>query len=284
MSEKKRTEITIGADPEYGFISNGGIVSASGCVRGSEGEFGVDGCGRVAELRPPYSTSPTGLVDNIYTVLKNGHAEHEAIRAFRWKAGGMACDEPIGGHIHFGHSKLCQGAYQAKLGLALDRTLAVLCLMVEDGEEALNRRIGSNYGSLGGSSSYRPQTHGVEYRVLASWLTSPEDAKAILSLAYLIASYFDNEDVMDEAGSIPGFDNQSFRECDKIGLMYYIPPIIKFIRNLPAYEKYEKEISHLFRLIKNQKIWACEGDMKETWGLSAVEMKKKTVRKEVELV
>jgi len=278
------TEITIGADPEFGLIKNGGIVSANTMIRNSGDEFGVDGCGRVAELRPPYAHSASGLVKNIKKILQFGYDTYPDIRGLQWKAGGMACDEPIGGHIHLGHSKLTHATYRSKVGTALDRTLAVLCLMVEDGEEALNRRYGSSYGAIGGNASFREQNHGMEYRVLASWLTAPDEAEAILTLAYIVACEFDNEEIMEEAASLPNFDFNAFKECDKISLMYYIKPIVKFIRTLPKYKESEQAILPLFKLIRDQKTWACDKNMIDTWGLAKKEEPKKTVRKVAEYV
>ena len=281
----KATKVTIGCDPEFGYIQNGGLMSASSYVSGGTGsEFGTDGNSSISEIRPSYGHTPEELVNNIKAVLADGYKKYPAIRAFQWKAGGMAGDCALGGHIHLGHGKLTQGNFQAKVGGALDKTLSVLTLMVEDPEEALNRRVGSGYGQIGGANSYRAQSHGVEYRTPPSWLTSPEEAKAVLSIAHLVAIYFEDDDIMDEAGALPGFDQQSYRECDKIGLLYYIPPIIKFLRSLPDYEKYEKDIIPLFKLIKNREIWSCHKSMIDTWGLNAEEKKKATVKKVVEYV
>lgn len=273
--------MTIGCDPEWGLVKNGGIVSASSVIRANgDNSFGVDGCGRVAELRPAHSTTPEGLVKNIKSVLTEGYASHSHLHDHIWKAGGMVCDEPIGGHIHLGAQKLTQQVYRAKVGNALDKTLAVLCLMVEDGEEALNRRMGSSYGSIGGSSSWREQNWGMEYRVLASWLTHPDEAKAILSLCYLVGKEYDNDEIMEEAASLPAFDTNSYKECDKIGLLYYIPPIIAFIRKLPEYERYAKDMIPLFKLIKDRKNWSCDKNMIDTWSLATKE-NAKTKRSEV---
>ena len=263
MSEKK---ITIGCDPEYGIINNGRLITPSSVITNNTGEFGIDGSGRVAELRPQYADNPIQLTKNIQDLLRRGVESNPGLKEHKMKAGGMAVDEPIGGHIHFGHPSLKKPDRQRLLGDALDRTVSVLTLMVEDQEEAINRRIGSGYGQVG-SGNCRDQAWGVEYRVLPSWLTTPEECEAILALAFIVACEHADDDVMNEACSLPAYDHLSFRECDKIGLMYYIEPIVKFIRALPKYEEYEPSIRPLWKLIKNQKVWSCDKDMKDTWSL-----------------
>lgn len=279
MSEKN--EITIGCDPEYGLIKAGRLIIPNEIIRNSTTEFGIDGSGRVAELRPNYSKTPGGLVENIQKTLQEGVKTFPALLDLRMKAGSVAVEEPIGGHVHFGHAQLKKPEKARVVAEALDKTAAVLTLMVEDAEEALNRRVGSSYGQTG-SSNYRDQPWGMEYRVLSSWLTSPEEARAILSLCYIVASEWHDDEVMSEACSLPAFDSTAFRECDKIGLMYWIPPIVEFVKKLPKYDKYAEDIRPLFKLIRNQKIWACDKNMIDTWNLKPAPAK--TKRHEVEYV
>lgn len=273
MAEKKKTEITIGCDPEYGIVSNGRLISPNDVISGSDSEFGIDGSGRVAELRPPYANDPKELTENIMKVLKKGYANNPGLKEYKMKAGGTVVDEPIGGHIHFGHPALKMPDRARLVADALDRTVSVLNLMIEDQEEAINRRIGSGYGQVG-SGSYRDQPWGMEYRVLPSWLTTPEECEGILSLAYIVACEHHDDDIMNEACSLPAYDNLSFRECDKIGLMYYLEPIVKFIKGLPRYDKYESAIRPIWKLIKNQKVWSCDKDMRDTWDLKSASKKK----------
>lgn len=276
MKKKKMEPVTIGCDPEYGIIKAGRLVSPSEILVSSTPEFGIDASGRVAELRPPPASSPGGLTTNIAKVLFDGITRYPELLKLKMKAGGTAVEEPIGGHIHFGHPLLKKPEKARMVGEALDKTLAVLVLMVEDQEEALNRRVGSSYGSVG-TGNYRDQPWGMEYRVLPSWLTTPDECEAVLSLSYAIVNEFQNQDLMDEACSLPAYDTQAFKECDKVALMYWIPDIIAFIKKLPKYEEYKEKILPLFKLIKNQKVWSCDKNMVDTWSLSHAysEMKKK---------
>lgn len=274
MSEKK---LTIGCDPEYGLTRDGRLVIPNEVIRiQSNSEFGIDGSGRVAELRPPYAEDPSTLVKNIEKVLLKGVADNPGILSLKMKAGSAVIDEPIGGHIHFGHAKLKKVDVARRVSEALDKTVSILTLMVEDQDEALSRRVGSGYGQPG-NSNYRDQPWGMEYRVLPSWLTSPEEAESVLSLSYVVASEFDNDEVMEEACSLPAFDTLAFRECDKIGLMYWIPSIVNFVKKLPKFDEYADRIRPLFKLIKNQRVWSCDKNMIDTWNLKPA----KTQRKEV---
>ena len=264
--QAEKEALTIGCDPEYGIINNGRLVMPNDVLISPPQEFGIDGSGRVAELRPPHSDNPRGLTVNIGRVIMTGVERFPQLLDYQLKAGGTAVDEPIGGHIHFGHSMLKKADKARVLAEALDKTLAVLVLMVEDPEEALNRRMGSQYGNVG-ANNYREQPWGMEYRVLPSWLTSPAECEAVLSLSYIIAHEFNNKKIIEEACSMPAFDTQAFKECDKVALMYWIPDIISFIKSLPLFEEYREAMLPLFRLIKQQKVWSCDKNMIDTWNV-----------------
>ena len=258
-------KITLGADPEYGLLKAGRIVPP-GSVLTTNTEFGVDGCSSIGELRPPHGKTPQELTENIRKVLQGGVSRNPQILEYQVKAGGFVAEFPIGGHIHFGHEGLLEDDNRIKLNKALNRTIAVLTLMVEDQEEAVNRRMGSPYGSTE-DRSFHEQNWGVEYRVLPSWLTHPKECEAILAVSYVIASEFHNEEIMDDACSLPGFNTQAFKECDKLQLLYHVPQIVKFIKGLPLYETYEDQIKYLFRMIKNRETWSCNANMLDTWDL-----------------
>lgn len=272
--------MTIGADPEFGFLKDGTLVIPNTVISGGGGgEFGIDGAGSVAELRPPHDDNPRGLVNNIQKVLAAGYKTHEGSQKLFWKAGDMAADHPIGGHIHFGSPKLISNEMlRINVTTALDRTVALVALMVAEPEEALNRRRGSGYGGVGNS---RQQSWGMEYRVLGSWLTSPEEALAICSLAYLVAQYHEDKDIMDEACSLPAYNSNAFAECDKLQLLYYLPPIVDFLTKLPDWKKYEKDIIPIFRLIKARKLWAYDKNMVESWNVAEAASVKKAKKAEV---
>lgn len=258
-------KITLGADPEYGLLKAGRLIAPATVLQTGQ-EFGIDGCSLIGELRPPHSDTPEGLTKSVMKVLQTGVANNPQILEYVMKAGGFVAENAIGGHIHFGHEGLLDDNNRVRLNKALNRTIAVLTLMVEDQEEAINRRVGTPYGSID-ERSFNPQAWGVEYRVLPSWLTHPKECEAILAVSYVVASEFNNDDIMEDACSLPGYNTQAFRECDKLQLLYHIPQIVKFLKGLPLYEKYEEPIKYLFRMIKNREIWSCDKNMLDTWNL-----------------
>jgi hypothetical protein len=268
--------ITIGADPEFGYLDNGRLVTPRTVCPNLGEAFGVDGCSSIAELRPKYGSTPGELTENIRKVLMKGVKDNPNVLPLHMKAGGFVGDNAIGGHIHFGHDGLLNENKRMALNKALNRTVAVLVMMVEDPSEAINRRVGTGYGSIE-DRSYNPQDWGVEYRVLPSWLTHPKECESILSAAFILASEFQDEEILDDAQSLPGFNTQAFKECDKLQLLYHIPPIVKFMRKLPLYEKYEDQVNYLFRMIKDRSCWSFNANMLDTWGLreAVAEPKKK---------
>lgn len=269
-------KITIGADPEYGLQDNGRLVPPGQVIQVTNA-FGVDGCSSIGEIRPNHATCPIALTKNIYEVLFTGVKNNPSVLNLKMKAGGMVNENALGGHIHFGEEGLLEEEARFTLNKALNKTLAVLVAMVEDEEEAINRRVGTPYGSIE-DRSYNPQNWGVEYRVLPSWLTHPKECEAVLATSFIIASEFASSKIMDEACSLPGYDSQAFRECDKLALMYHLPPIVEFIKSLPLYDKYEEQVRYLFRMIKNREVWSCDKNMLDTWGLKeAVASKKEKV-------
>lgn len=87
---------------------------------------------------------------------------------------------PLGGHLHFSGVSL-NGA----LLRALDNYLALPLALLED-KRATRRR--PHYGNLG---DFRRQSYGgFEYRTLPSFLISPQLAKGVIGMAFLIASQY----------------------------------------------------------------------------------------------
>lgn len=266
-------KITIGADPEYGLLQSGRLIPPGNVIETSN-EFGVDGCSSIGELRPPPAECPKELTKTIQRIILKGVRQFPELLNYTMKAGGTANENALGGHIHFGHVKLQESDdCRDLINKALNRTIAVLVAMIEDEEEAINRRMGTPYGSIE-DRAYETQPWGMEYRVLPSWLTTPKECDAILSTAFAIVSEVDNKDTIEEAANLPGYDTQSFRECDKLSLMYHVPPIVEFVKRLPLYEKYEEQIKHLFRMIKNREVWSCTKDMMDSWDIRS-QVKKK---------
>lgn len=270
------SDITIGCDPEFGFLSTktgNKVLPPSGLNQ--EMEFGIDGCSRICELRPAPAKDPRELVKTIGKTLYSGYKEYSGHRKYHWKAGGMCDDEPLGGHIHLGHNDLKRPDNARQVATMLDTVVAPMVLLVEDQDEAIARRIGTSYGQIG--ASYRDQPrHGMEWRPLPSWLSSPEDAVSILSLTYVVASEYNNNDFKNLVQQLPLFDQDTYNACDKPGIIYYIPEILKCLKKAKLYKKYKDEIGILIDKIIKQDVMSTES-MVDAWSLPALLKKEQPV-------
>lgn len=258
-------ELTIGCDPELGLTNHGQLKYASTLGLAVEQEFGADGCGRVAEIRPPFAKCPIQLTRNIKNVFQRAVIAKPELNNYVWKAGSIVCGEPIGGHIHFGHQWLMEKmpedhARIKKYMRGLDNTLAVVGALLEDPIEFKERRLGSSYGRQG---DYRSQRWGQEYRVLASWITSPPVASGVLSLAYALMMEMKEESFVEMTFNLPYTDILEDRES----LLMTLPRIIKIVRGLKYYPKYQFRINYLLALLLNKKSWFPKKPMKEVWGI-----------------
>lgn len=261
-------EITIGADPEFGFMKRGAAVNAGSQGLGS-GEFGADGGGGgPAELRPPPSSCPLGLVKNTRNVMLKGLEGNKNLKEFKWKAGSMAGSHAIGGHIHFGHPDIAAShSIKEDIGNMLNRSLGPLGVLIEDQEEGRRRRLGSGYGSIA-SRSWNPQEWGIEWRVLGSWLVSPRIAAGLLSIGYcLVHDYLNNKESREKMDKLPRLSPSDIAFPDRTALAAVLPKVILLLRGCERYKKYQRHIELILLMIANGKDWQCNRDMKKTWNL-----------------
>lgn len=263
--------VTLGADPEFGLLDKNGKLVTPGSDRAPlhdemGTQFGRDGCGAIMELRPPPAADPETLVNTIRNIIQGGCDRNPVLAKLRFKGGSMAGNQPLGGHIHFGSSSFREdGKACADVCEAFNRIIAPVYAMLEDQVEAIDRRLGTSYGSLK-SGHYRTQPHGVEYRVLPSWLTSPVDALGALALGHLIAINSGNARAMTSILGTPEFDIEMLEDCNKLYLSFYLKEIAKCLTELPRYRDYRKWIVPIFQKMVNKETLFM-GDMKESWGI-----------------
>jgi hypothetical protein len=185
--------ITVGADPEFGLIGEGRVLSRGDHVLSHEGPFGSDGPG--VEVRPPPDQSHLVVVKRIDEILKE---PPQAADKFQWKGGATFRDRNrtywFGGHIHLGRPAQIPGGEDAwpiyrKVGAVLDALLALpMCRF--DTPEPHRRRDGCKYayGKAGDESRLHRHTDRFEYRVLSGlWVVHPVLAKMTLGAAKCIA-------------------------------------------------------------------------------------------------
>lgn len=178
-------DLTLGMDPEAFIIDeNSHIVDAGRYFEGFK--IGND-CG-LLEFRPNPSTTPVGIVNNLYKLIKKASKELSP----RWLdiiAASSFNFKPAGFHLHFGYnSGLKNHISQIKLvGALLDYVIGILVLTKEIREDKF-RRGSSQYGKPGDVKRSRVS---FEYRVPGGRLMeSPILAIGAVSIAEIAVKDF----------------------------------------------------------------------------------------------
>ena len=261
-------EFKLGADPELGIIINGRMTRADRVVQtwnAGRNQFGLDGAAVVAEIRPAPAIEPSEFVENIRRCLRLG-AEHlwPQHPRLRFKAGSMAANWPIGGHIHIGCAAIVNcHSLMGPLSLVLDTFLAPITLLLDDPRESTRRRGRSGYGKLG---DHREQPWGMEYRTPGSWITSPAVSMGIMSLVRILThDFFEHGVSHDVIAAVP--DAHKFAEYDAPYFTGKLVSIHDGIQKMSLYPRYTKEVEFLFALIQNHCSWFPGQPMLPAWGL-----------------
>jgi hypothetical protein len=283
----QKPDFKLGADPEFGFVRANGtdIASASEVIdyADDDGQFGVDGGGEVAEIRPTPSEDPTEVVGNIRKAMQRGIINSPNSLRYQWKAGSMAGGRPVGGHLHFGTLDLQNRRVNVRtLVSMLDIYLAQIVILLEDPDEARGRRCDSEYGHLGG---YRDQPWGFEYRTLGSWLTSPYVATGILALGKAVVHETLFNGLADDGKTHIRPDVNQFNQATMEELRKRFRPLWADISKFELYKKYSKYIGLVRTLVAGKLTWFPKCGMRDAWGLvdakpgKAVDMPHMTLNK-----
>lgn len=171
---------TIGTDPEFAMLDTHDQVVT---FTGPNGKLGWDHGGRVVEIRTDPSLNVSDLLADIERTLNR--RELVPYRPHKWKAGGIAGPETLGGHIHFdvpyGANPL-QTAAQIQAADLMTRWLEHIEILPK-GESEIRRSAG-HYGRFGDVRPAGRRADGfprLEYRTPASWLYSPRSAQMVLT-------------------------------------------------------------------------------------------------------
>lgn len=178
----------IGADPEYILASNAGTGWSSISARESglklKEAFGCDGSGRQAEMRAHPSKFVLETVASLVDTFR-WQMRITDTGKYQWLAPGAWNDDGCGGHIHFGTKRVWKPVSKitAAPWKSVDNATKFLEIMnVIDKTGANTRRVHTGYGRWG---DVRQQSHGYEYRSIASWLFSPRCAYLALVITKL---------------------------------------------------------------------------------------------------
>lgn len=257
-------EFSMGADPEFVFVKNEEIHSASEFTsNGTGGEFGTDGCATIFEVRPEPAYNPLQLVHNLHNVLFRKAQETSNYQNYLWQAGSFPLGKSLGGHIHFGMPK-GQLDLRTTCGVLSDLAGSILCL-IEDKKEGRLR----HGGSYGGRLDMREQPHGFEWRTPSSWLTSPYVAAGILCLSKAIVHELLNNPSFKHTNRFTDTDFAHFK-LDKFRENF--ADTWTKVTKLQLYPKFKQHIDLLEYLVVNNMSWfPKDQDMKAAWGLVHVE-------------
>lgn len=191
--EKNKTEITIGADPEFLLVNNEGKVRrAKGYAffnhMSSHDKIGCDGGQYPVEIRPspvPISKLPLMLTE-IDTLLRQ-IGSFCIPRKLKLIGGAVEQKYSIGGHIHFGSSNLKNKKPNEKLLDLLDILFTPLTNLLLPASQIKERVVQRGYGRL---NSMEKKKYGFEYRTPYCFLMSPSHTAGFFALAALIAAHY----------------------------------------------------------------------------------------------
>lgn len=260
LSEPRRRQIVLGADPEFVIRSKQGRLLLASQFFSMKGKVGCDaiwiGDNRqdkpLFELRPEPTSNPKVLAARIYegllTVAKKVNHLSD-----KWLAGNMPIKGfPIGGHIHFSGIKP-----NFKLLRALDNYLTLPLMMAED-SRGIQRR--PKYGYLG---DFRMQPYGgFEYRTPPSWLVSPTLTKGTFALAKCIANNYQR--LKYEPLSDPDLQ-AAYYQGEKNHVAPWIDLLWSELYTLADYQMYERELSSFFSYIREGRRWNEYADFRKAW-------------------
>lgn len=252
--------LTIGADPEFGFLENGKkFKEARHFIPVGEHfkEFGCDGFSAIAEIRPSPTSDPLSLVDNIRAIFQQGIRTGWIPLKNEWRAGSVVGRRPIGGHIHFGHPHLIDNGSTNEIIESLDTYLAHSLALLEKTERAQYRR--RRFGWLG---DFHQQPYGIEYRPPASWLVTPEISAGVLGLAYVVV----NEALEGRLHNGHAISRDKFHTQDYDYLRDIHEEAKKEVVKLAGYRKYQPYIDYIYSLIRQKQTWDDDADIRQTWG------------------
>jgi hypothetical protein len=255
-------KLLLGADPEFIMRSNKGNLILASKYFPLRGKVGCDaiwlGQNRshkpLVEVRPEPSSDPRVLVERIYNCLHYA-AKKVAHVPCSWLAGAMPYSGyPIGGHIHFSGIEPT-----FRMLRVLDNYLTVPLMMAED-QKGVQRR--PKYGYLG---DFRVKNHGgFEYRTPPSWLVSPTLTKGVLAAAKLIILHY-KELNLNPLGN-PDLQI-AYYKGDKDAFRLWTSLLCQELKDLDAYDSYEKYLDPYFEYLQSGKKWDETKDFRRAWRL-----------------
>jgi hypothetical protein len=263
-TDSNRT-IVIGADIELLLITPHGKISPASLYVKRNGIVGYDALRMrkskrlhpILELRPRPALHPRALFDHLVRAFRLARRKVKS-KKLSWWAGAMPIGQlPLGGHLH-----VSRCALDSHLLRVLDHYLA-LPLVLCEADSGRNRR--RKYGLLG---DFRRQFHGgFEYRSLPSWMVTPELAKAVIALFYVLVKCH-RELISVSAYSLASEQIQAaYYNGNKPILLPIVKSIWNEIEQLSLYKPYQSWIQPLRQQSLTMSAWHERMDIRLMWNL-----------------
>lgn len=169
--------LSIGADPEFEIIDDTNkLVGAQYVLPKRDGEIGCDGHADTGEFRPKPGRNPLILSRNIKRLVRKLNSMPGVRGNQVWAGGGVKVT--TGGHIHFGMKNMSENVKDALYDLV---AAPILKYQSNFRNEHQGRTI-----QKGGDDAVRQQPHGMEWRVLPSFVINEDITTAVLCTTYAI--------------------------------------------------------------------------------------------------
>ena len=230
------SDFLIGADPEIVLVKpDDTLLKVRGMIP-EQGQFGVDGHGYIAELRPEPAIFPKDLTENLRTALAS---RYHTLKNYRWQVGPWLFEKPLGGHVHF-------GVDMNDLSVeAIEKLMPIILALIEPQQQALQRRSHSfyrntPYGLLG---DVREKDWGWEWRVPSSFIVSPGVTTAVFALCKaIIYEQITNgkkayNNLPASTRTLLSFNTNDFNSCNRKAFLPLLPPLWDLFKTYSYFQK-----------------------------------------------
>ncbi len=229
-------DFTVGTDPEIVLVKPDRTLLKVRGVIPERGQFGVDGHGYIAELRPEPAIFPKDLTANLRSAFGT---QYHKLKEYRWQAGPWILDKPLGGHIHFGLP------LEESHSVALEKLMSIVLGLIEPFTQAKQRRTfpfyhNTPYGLLG---DIRTKPYGWEWRVPSSFIVSPGITTAVFALCKafifeeIVNGKFSYSNLPINIKQELKFKPNDFIHCNRKVFLEMLPALWNIIQGMAYFQK-----------------------------------------------
>ncbi len=174
-------QLNIGADPEFEILDGNNKLKEANRFFTQNDEIGHDGHPATGEIRPEPSQSPLGLTRNIKRTLRRMSSRYH-FNGYKVLVGGGNF-VTTGGHIHFDFKGMTKELKDTMYDMVAAYVLKFQSNTRKNAES-------ENYKKDGGNIVREDKPHGLEWRVLPSFIINEEITSIVLCTTYAIVKSF----------------------------------------------------------------------------------------------